>query len=167
MRKKLIIVAFAMLVPFILTSCGAPPDDADFVPRKFPGADKAKDVVEDKEQKLDLSVGKTRNIFVSYLAGEEGADTEVLLKGPLECCPLGELKLKVIVSGIGESFAYIQTPDKKRHKVLKGDILGSNKGKVISIESGKVIVSVPVYNDFGDFVSYDEFVIALPKRGSR
>jgi type IV pilus assembly protein PilP len=69
----------------------------------------------------------------------------------LEGFPLDSLQMVGTVNRKGEQWALIKIPDGGIQRVKKGNYIGNNYGKIVSIEETKIAIKEIVPNGFGGF----------------
>ncbi|MDQ7074417.1 MAG: pilus assembly protein PilP [Gammaproteobacteria bacterium] len=74
-------------------------------------------------------------------------------KEPLEQFPLDTLKMVGILEQNQTNWGLIQAPDGTIHKVLAGNHLGENDGKIISVSEQKISIKEIVNDGLGNYVS--------------
>ena len=80
----------------------------------------------------------------------------------LECCPLSQFNIAVVISGgddPDDSTALVITPAGKRWKVKVGDKIGNMSGKIISMGRGVVVVRENRYDIVGEFIETEDVTI--------
>ncbi|MGR6832463.1 pilus assembly protein PilP [Aliivibrio wodanis] len=70
-------------------------------------------------------------------------------KDPLEHYSLGQLRLKGMMGFESDVIALIETPNGNVVNVRKGQYIGQNNGKFISIQSNKIIIKEILSDGFG------------------
>ncbi|MBI5345258.1 MAG: pilus assembly protein PilP [Deltaproteobacteria bacterium] len=108
--------------------------------------------------------GARRNPFQSYIILARGTEKGKKAKGPLECCELGVFKVMAVVYGGEHSSALVQSPDKKRYIVKKGDIIGTMEGRVIKVEPWGIIVTESIKDEEGKVISTSDIELRLPSK---
>ena len=89
-----------------------------------------------------LTDGKVsrRNPFLSYIVLSRDAGKVVKIKGPLECCELNLFRLVAVVVSSENSYALVESPNKKRYIVRRGDLIGARDGKITRINTKGITV---------------------------
>ncbi|MDQ7015852.1 MAG: pilus assembly protein PilP [Gammaproteobacteria bacterium] len=80
-------------------------------------------------------------------------------KEPLEQFPLDTLKMVGILEQNQTNWGLIQAPDGTIHKVLAGNHLGENDGKIISVSEQKISIKEIVNDGLGNYVSRDAALV--------
>jgi len=80
-------------------------------------------------------------------------------KEPLEQFPLDTLKMVGILEQNKTNWGLIQAPDGTIHKVLAGNHLGENDGKIISVSEQKISIKEIVNDGLGNYVSRDAALV--------
>lgn len=80
-------------------------------------------------------------------------------KEPLEQFPLDTLKMVGILEQNKTNWGLIQAPDGTIHKVLAGNHLGENDGKIISVSEQKISIKEIVDDGLGNYVSRDAALV--------
>jgi Tfp pilus assembly protein PilP len=81
---------------------------------------------------------------------------------PLEMIEIGQLKLVAIIAAAKENIAMVQESSGKGYIIRPGTLIGTNSGKVISIETDKVLFEEE-YEDFLGKTVVQKKEITLPK----
>jgi len=73
-------------------------------------------------------------------------------RGPLESYPLDALKMVGTLAKGGQTYALVKTPDNTLYRVKKGDYLGQNYGKVITMTGTGIELVETLQDGTGDWV---------------
>ena len=73
-------------------------------------------------------------------------------KGPMESFPLDALKMVGTLEKGGTLFALIKTPDNSLYRVKKGDYIGQNYGRIVSINITGIELTETIQDGTGDWV---------------
>ncbi len=167
MVKRLHIFFLVALLPFLLISCGAQ-EEKPFVPAPRPKPAAQAPAAGQADAQMELHeltpASKERNPFVSHIMLLRGTKTAKKIKGPLECCEVGQFKLLAVVVAPTNSSALLQAPDGKRYIVKSGDVLGSRDGRIVRIMPGSLTVREHTLDEAGKVVSSADVELALPAR---
>lgn len=168
MVKRLHILFFlAALTPFLLTSCKGK-EEKPLVPIKRPKPAAEAPAAGLAETQVELheltAASNERNPFVSHIMLLRDTRAVKKIKGPLECCDVGQFKLLAVVVAPEKSSALLQAPDGKRYIVRTGDLLGSREGRIVSIASRSLTVRERTLDDAGKVIATSDVELALPAR---
>jgi Tfp pilus assembly protein PilP len=166
MVKVLKILLVVAAIPLLLVSCKSeqPPTSGRFkrakiakpAPVEAPASDDA------VAKKRVASKAPRRNPFLSYIVISKGVDKAVKIKGPLECCELNLFRLVAVVVSQDSSFALVESPDKKRYIVRRGDLLGARDGKITRINTKSITVREYEKDVTGKVISTSDEELRLP-----
>lgn len=166
MVKVLKILLVVAVIPLLLVSCKSeqPPTSGRFERAKIPKPAPVEAVAPDDAvlKKGVASKASRRNPFLSYIVINKGAKRAVKVKGPLECCELNLFRLVAVVVSQDSSFALVESPDKKRYIVRRGDLIGTMSGKITRINTGSITVREYERNASGKVVSTSDEELRLP-----
>lgn len=150
-----------LLVPLLLSGCGS--DDFDdlkiFMDQAGKGAAPAleplppvKMVVDQGYESMDLpDPFKPRSMKPAKSGGGKQPDLN-RPKGQLESYPLDALKMMGTIVKSGVIYALIKTPDNSLYKVKKGEYMGQNYGRVVSINASGIELLETVQDGTGDWI---------------
>ena len=94
-----------------------------------------------KKAAVDYSFKTTeRNPFRSHLARRKIEPLPGIEKGPLECCDLSAIRLKVVITSVDEPKGFVLTPDGEKFEVGIGDKIGNKEGVIVDMTSRGLIV---------------------------
>lgn len=96
--------------------------------------------------------------------GKAGEQKEVVVLPPLQRFGTEAFRLTGIVSAGNKRFAMVETPEGKRHIILRGTRIGINNGRVIKILSDSVIVLEEI-KDFEGNINTERVILTLRKNG--
>ena len=106
---------------------------------------------------FDYQASKQRSPFVR----DQSADESGVMKGPtpiknrnkeyLEQFPLDTLNMVGTLNRKGKTYGLVQTSDGLVHRILPGNYVGQNDGRVISITEGRSEIEELVSNGIGNF----------------
>ncbi|MCC6502135.1 MAG: pilus assembly protein PilP [Deltaproteobacteria bacterium] len=159
------IIAFALLI-----SCNKAEE-----PAQPPVKKAAKAAQQAPAGTIDMNAGtagsiedaRRRNPFQSHIVLMKGAPAgSKKVKGPLECCEISTFKILAAVVGVNDSegFALVQAPDAKRYVVRRGDVMGVNEGKVITINAKGIVVREHLKDEDGKIKSTEDIELKLLER---
>lgn len=167
MVKRLHIFFLAALMPFLLTSCGSEEEKPVVqIKRPKPAVQAPAAGLEQMQMELHelTAASKDRNPFVSHIMLLRDTRTAKKIKGPLECCDVGQFKLMAVVVAPEKSTALLLAPDGKRYIVRTGDLLGSREGRIIRIASRSLTVRERTLDEAGKVIATSDVELALPAR---
>jgi Tfp pilus assembly protein PilP len=174
MRKAVIYILIAGIVPFSLYSCKKKAEEKAAEPLKRAGAPKpavtAPSGEKAEEEAVETGIDvKLRNPFQSHILVQRGTEGEKKAKGPLECCEVNSFKVVAVVVSTDSSFALLQAPDTKRYIVRKGDLIGTNEGRIVQIGHRGILVKEHIKDEEGTVLSTTEIELNLPvdKEGAK
>ena len=163
MRYNLHNVLLALLTVVVLTGCTEGTSDleawvADVKSRPQKGVEPLPEVIPyktfiyDKANKRDPfddsifrpKIGQTAPKHFSSITPDTNRVPEYL-----ESFPLDTLRMVGTMQQDNQTWALIKTPDNTIQRVLDGNYLGQNNGKIISITDDKVELAEIVPDDFG------------------
>ena len=163
MRYNLHNVLLALLTVIVLTGCTEGTSDleawvADVKSRPQKGVEPLPEVIPyktfiyDKANKRDPfddsifrpKIGQTAPKHFSSITPDTNRVPEYL-----ESFPLDTLRMVGTMQQDNQTWALIKTPDNTIQRVLDGNYLGQNNGKIISITDDKVELAEIVPDDFG------------------
>ena len=117
-----------------------------------------------KKGAVDGKVSR-RNPFLSYIVLSRDAGQVVKIKGPLECCELNLFRLVAVVVSSENSYALVESPNKKRYIVRRGDFIGAREGKITRINTKSITVREYDRDSGGKVISTSDEELRLPARG--
>jgi len=88
-------------------------------------------------------------------------------KGPLEACPLENLKMVGTLQQKRENFALILTPDKNLYRVKSGDFMGQNFGRIIEISETSVKLKELIQDSGSDWKEEERTLLLLDEQEAR
>ncbi|MDP6415883.1 MAG: pilus assembly protein PilP [Gammaproteobacteria bacterium] len=157
---RLLVRLPAVLLVLVLTACGGGMGDleqyiADVKQR--PGG-RIEPLPQIKPyETFDYQASNKRSPFVR----DRSADENGVMKGPtpiknrnkeyLEQFPLDTLNMVGTLEREGKIYGLVQTNDGLVHRILPGNYVGQNDGRVISIMDGKIEIEELVSNGIGNF----------------
>lgn len=157
---RLILRMLAVIMPLVLTACGSGMEDLDqyiaSVKEKPGGRIEPLPQIKPYET-FDYSVEGKRSPFVRERSGDESN----MAKGPLpiknrnkeylEQFPLDTLNMVGTLESAGKIYGLVQTNDGLVHRVLPGNYVGQNDGRVVTVTDGRIEVEELVSNGIGNF----------------
>ena len=135
------------------------------VPKPAP-VEEAASVYTDELGAYDANASR-RNPFLSFIVISRGADKAVKIKGPLECCELNLFRLVAVVVSSENSYALVESPDKKRYIVRRGDLIGAMDGKITRINTRSITVREYARDAGGKIISTSDEELRLPVKGRK
>jgi Tfp pilus assembly protein PilP len=166
MAKVLKILFVVAAIPLLLVSCKSEqsPTSGRFKRAKISKPAPVEAVAPDDAalKKRVASKASRRNPFLSYIAISTGAEKAVKVKGPLECCELNLFRLVAVVVSPDSSFALVESPDKKRYIVRRGDLIGRMDGKITRINTRSITVREYEKDVSGKVISTSDEELRLP-----
>jgi len=171
------------LFSFFLSSCGEEPAAPPAVLPKRPVAKKkvpsppppppqkvVKDDAGEKTEYIYNPSGK-RDPFLPFIARaplEELAAAEAVPMTELQEYELSQLKLVAVMTLGAKSVAMVEDPNGKGHVLRMDTLIGKNRGKVVGIKKGKVLIEEKYRDILGEIKStIKELVIQAPEGGKQ
>ena len=80
----------------------------------------------------------------------------------MECCELNLFRLVAVVLSPESSYALVESPDKKRYIVRRGDLIGAMAGKITRINAKSITVREYDRDVTGKVISTNDEELRLP-----
>ncbi len=166
MLKNLKILIVLAAVSLFMVSCGSKEEASSGsfarakIPAPAPVAEPASADIFDSSE-LDANAPR-RNPFLSFIVINRDANKVVKIRGPLECCELNLFRLVAVVLSSESSYALVESPDKKRYIVRRGDLIGAMEGKITRINAKSIIVREYDRDVSGKIISTNDEELRLP-----
>ncbi|MDJ0832247.1 MAG: pilus assembly protein PilP [Gammaproteobacteria bacterium] len=74
------------------------------------------------------------------------------VREPLEDFPLDTLRFKGTVDKDGTKWGLIFAPDNTIHRVLEGNFMGQNHGRILTVSDGEITITEIVPDGLGNFI---------------
>lgn len=106
-------------------------------------------------ESYEYSMADGRSPFLQSLAGEQGSGPRPDSKRPrefLEQFPLDTLKMVGTLKLGGSSFGLVQTRDGLIHRVLPGNHLGQNDGRILAVSDARITLVEIVPDGLGGYL---------------
>jgi len=167
--RRIALLIAILVLPVLLTSCGSKPEQEWKPKRARPHVKVEKKTGETGVSESELQARIVperlkRNPFLSYLVVEkERRRSSRKIRSPLECCAVEVFDVMAVVVGTDRAYALVMAPDGKRYIVRRGDVLGSEGGRVVRIDSGGIIVRIYERDRSGRIVSSSKVRLKLRK----
>jgi type IV pilus assembly protein PilP len=150
----------AVFIALVLTACGSGMENLDqyiAAVKQRPGG-RIEPLPQIKPyETFDYSVENKRSPFVQDRSGEQSqtgtGPTPIKNRNKeyLEQFPLDTLNMVGTLERSGKKYGLVQTNDGLVHRVLPGNYLGQNDGRVVSVTDGRIEIEELVSNGIGNF----------------
>ena len=145
MRLRVIFIAVLITALFVFYGCESPPP-----PKPKPVVKQVQPYVDTSQSGEVLKGTKfedgylyeqrnRRDPFIALIVPIKKILKQEKMIGTLEGYDLSEFVLAAIAKRGDQYFALLSTPDNRSFTVIKGNIIGLNKGKVKDISEGKIV----------------------------
>ncbi len=166
MAKNLKILFALVAISLFLVSCKSEQEasSGSFKRAQIPKPVSVEEVASADIVKEEAADGKLshRNPFLSYIVLSRDADKVVKIKGPLECCELNLFRLVAVMVSSENSYALVESPNKKRYIVRRGDLIGARDGKITRINTKSITVREYDRDSTGKVISTNDEELRLP-----
>jgi len=150
----------AVCMALVLTACGSGMGDLDqyiAAVKQRPGG-RIEPLPQIKPyETFDYSVENRRSPFVRDRSGEQSptgtgpSPIKNRNKEFLEQFPLDTLNMVGTLESGGKTYGLVQTNDGLVHRVLPGNYVGQNDGRIVSVTDGRIEIEELVSNGIGNF----------------
>jgi len=147
-------------IALIVTACGSGMEDLDqyiVAVKQRPGG-RIEPLPQIKPyETFDYSVENRRSPFVEDRSGEQSSagtgPTPIKNRNKeyLEQFPLDTLNMVGTLERNGKMYGLVQTGDGLVHRVLPGNYVGQNDGRIVSVTDGRIEIEELVSNGIGNF----------------
>lgn len=179
-ENRLVVLFSLIALSFVLSGCeekAAPPPQPARPPavkKKAAPPPRKEEVKREvkKEVRYFYDPSGKKDPFLPFIAvapvvEEEEVEEEVPLT-ELQTYELSQLKLVAVMNIGGKGVAMVEDPAGKGHTLRVGTLIGKNRGKVVAIEEGNVLVEEKYRDILGEIKSsIKELVIEAPEGGKR
>jgi len=159
LKGRLMLGLLAVFMMTMLTACGGGMEDiqqyvAEVKQRKGGGIEPLPEIK--PYETFEYNVSSRRSPFIQEITVVENASSgpspiKNRNKEYLEQFPLDSLKMVGTLETNGKKYGLVQTKDGLVHRVLPGNYVGQNDGRIVSISDSKIEVEELVPNGIGDF----------------